>query len=87
MSNFFSISMPGTPKKVGKSGDMVWVRSTVAVNLRAGAAAAMSGATAAAAKETAAAPLKKPRRESACRTASWHPGTHMAPLRLARSIR
>ena len=24
----FCSSMPGTPKKVGKSGDMVWVRST-----------------------------------------------------------
>jgi hypothetical protein len=51
------------------------------VNLRAGAAAATSGVTAAAAKDAAAAPLKKPRRESACRTVSWQPGTHMANLR------
>ncbi len=71
MSNFFSISMPGTPKKVGKSGDMMWVKSTVPVNWRTVAlACAMSGATAVAAKEAATAPLKKPRRESACRTAS-----------------
>jgi predicted RecA/RadA family phage recombinase len=65
-----SISIPGTPKKVGKSGDMVWVKSTTEVKLRAGAAPAISGATAVAPKEAASAPLKKPRRESACRTAS-----------------
>jgi hypothetical protein len=49
---------------------MVWVKSTTEVNLRAGAASAISGGTAVAAKEAASAPLKKPRRESACRTAS-----------------
>ena len=62
--------MPGTPKKVGKSGDIVWVKSTTEVKLRAGAAPAISGAIAVAPKEAASAPLKKPRRESACRTAS-----------------
>jgi hypothetical protein len=64
-SNFFSISIPGTPKKVGKSGDMVWVRSTAEENLRAGAASAASGATAVAAKPAATAPVKKPRRDNA----------------------
>src|SRR5262249_29719838 len=69
---------------------MVWVKSTTEVNLRAGAASAISGAIAVAAKEAASAPLKKPRRESAGRTASCHPGTHMpnlhfgGPLRSAR---
>src|SRR5262245_29850298 len=67
--------MPGSPRKVGKSGDMVWVRSTTRVKAR-GAACASPVAAAVAAK-LAAAPLKKLRRDSACRTASWHPGTHM----------
>jgi len=46
------------------------VRSTAEVKLRAEAALAMSGAAAVAAKEAANAPRKKPRRDSACRTAS-----------------
>ena len=50
---------------------MVWVRSTVLVKVVVAArAAATFGATAAAAKPVATAPLKKPRRESAERTAS-----------------
>src|SRR5437667_7124987 len=70
--------MPGIPKKVGKSGDMVWVRSTTDLNWR-GAASLAVGATALAAKP-AAAPLKNRRRVSAYRTISWHPGTHMMDL-------
>jgi hypothetical protein len=66
--NFFSISIP-TAEEVGKSGDMVWVRSTAEVNLRAGAASARSGTIAVAVKPAATAPLKKPRRDNACRTA------------------
>jgi hypothetical protein len=69
-SNFFSISIPGTPKKVGNSADMVCVRSTVEVKLRAGAAAAICGAAAVAATDAASAPLKKRRRETASHTAS-----------------
>ena len=64
---------------------MVWVRSTTELKRRGllnGAARAGSGVMAVAAKPAAAAPLKKPRRVSACRTASWHPGTHMTPLLL-----
>ena len=55
--------MPGTPKKVGNSGDSVCVRSTTDVKLRC----ACAGVTAVAAKpaRAAAAPRKNPRRDSA----------------------
>src|SRR3984893_1289548 len=66
--------MPGLPKKVGKSADMVWVRSIALVKLRRGASAARQGA---AANPAAAAPLKTPRRVSASRTACSHPVTHI----------
>src|SRR5215475_7996102 len=80
MSNCFCISIPGTPKKVGKSADIVWVRSTTPVKLRGvWAAAGVAGAADAAANPAASAPVrrKKPRRVSAWRTVSSHPGTHM----------
>src|SRR4029079_13300292 len=82
--NWRCISMPGVPKKVGNAGDMVWVRSTARVNVRA---AAGSGVTAVAAKAAAVAPapLKNPRRDSAARTTCSHPGTHIAGLPCNRS--
>jgi hypothetical protein len=49
---------------------MVCVKSTAEVKLRAGAAWATSGAVAVTANEVTSAPVKKPRRESARRTAS-----------------
>src|SRR5579859_4281887 len=70
--------MPGLPMKVGKSGDMVWVRSITLVKLR-GVSAATAGAPLAA-KPAAAAPVKKPRRLKAARTACSHPATHIAFL-------
>ena len=77
--------MPGTPKKVGKSADIVCVRSTTLWKLRAAAAAgtagawAAAGAAAMAAKPAAAAPVvrKNPRRVSARCTVCSHPGTHI----------
>src|SRR5215813_6940321 len=80
MSNRFCISIPGTPKKVGKSADMVWVKSTTPVKLRGVCAATGAAAAAdAAANPAASAPVrrKNPRRVSALRTVSSHPGTHM----------
>jgi hypothetical protein len=63
-SNCFCISMPGTPKKVGKSADIVWVRSTTLLKLRCAVGWAWAGMPAAA-KAAAVAPPKKPRRLSA----------------------
>jgi hypothetical protein len=63
-SYFLSISMPGTPKNVGNSGDMTCVRSTTDWKLRC----ASTGVTAVAANPAAlaaAAPRKNPRRDKA----------------------
>src|SRR5580704_68101 len=68
--------MPGLPLKVGNSGDMVWVRSTTVVKVLGAATA--GPATAVAANPVAAAPLKKPRRVNASRTARSHPATHIS---------
>src|SRR5438552_16606284 len=73
------MSMPGAPSKVGKSRDIVWVRSITDLNFR-GAGALCAGGTAEATKPAAAAPLKNPRRLSARCMVSWHPGTHMMGL-------
>src|SRR5262249_2919632 len=68
------ISMPGLPMKVGKSADMVWVRSTTLVKLLACVGLAVA---AVAANPAAATPLKKRRRLKAARTVISHPATHM----------
>src|SRR5215468_11196679 len=73
-SNSRSISMPGLPRKVGKSGDMVWVRSTTLLKLLVSAAGA---GTAVAANPAAAAPVKKPRLLKAARTFASQPATHI----------
>src|SRR5258707_948808 len=73
-SNSRCISMPGLPRKVGKSADMVWVRSTTLLKLLVSAAGA---GTAAAANPVAAAPVKKLRRLKAARTFASHPATHI----------
>jgi hypothetical protein len=63
--------------KVGKSGDIVWVRSTTLLKLRVSAARA---GAAVAANPVAAAPLKKLRLLKAARTLASQPATHIFAL-------
>jgi hypothetical protein len=61
--------------KVGKSGDIVCVRSTTLLKLLDSAAGA--GTAVAANPAAAAAPLKNPRLLKATRTMASHPATHI----------
>jgi hypothetical protein len=70
--------------KVGKSGDMVWVKSTTLLKLLLSAARA---GTAVAANPVAAAALKKLRLLKASRTLASHPATHIFLFRRALATR